>query len=811
MKERWKKWIGQDSVRLFLFWLGALLLWEAVLHGAVGQGLDRFWPGLAFSCGGAALLAGLTALPGVGWATDKLLVGGAFFLYAGQMVYNGIFGSFLSLAYVGMGGDAMSDFMPLALSGIRKSAGGLAMLALPLVVLFILRRRGYLPKRTGLDKPRFAVAAAGVLVCVCMMPAALGATGATATVDQWVERFGLLTAEALDLRRLYLGGGGPAGDGLDLTAGTGRERNVLEEVDFGRLEELPREERLRELDHYFGGLRGTGKNENTGRFEGYNLILICAESYSPYLVDPVLTPTLYRLSTEGILFQNFYNSFPNLTTNGEYALCMGLMPDMSRMSFATSVNNFLPFCLGRVFSGAGVEARAYHNGNADFYNRLNTHTNMGYRFSAIGAELDMVYQFPTSDLEMMEKTVDDYIAEKPFFAYYMTFSGHGEYTFSGNAISRQNRELVEDMELSEELQAFYACQLELERALAYLLERLEEAGVAERTVIALTGDHLPYYLSEENYALLAGEEWTQEPFWQYRNSFLCWNGGMEEPLVVEEYCCSQDILPTLLNLFGFPYDSRLLTGRDVLSDCTHAAVLADGSFLTRELVYDGTADRFSWRGEEGSEDYAQALRQAVEDQFSAAAAILDTDYYGSVFSDLEIEDISAGRTHYASFGDIEGTWYEEEVEFLVSYNILEGNFTGAFMGEDPSTRAQLLAMLHRVLGYTEAAEEVPFADVEMDQWYAGPIAVAWKAGLLSEEDFFHPLEPLTEEEAAALLDVCAQRLGMEETEEWAMRTVERAASTQGSEGVPPGEEGLTRGATALMLADLLRDSGFETK
>ena len=39
---------------------------------------------------------------------------------------------------------------------------------------------------------------------------------------------------------------------------------------------------------------------------------------------------------------------------------------------------------------------------------------------------------------------------------------------------------------------------------------------------------------------------------------------MEEAVTVSEPCSAVDIVPTLSNLFGLEYDSRLLSGRDVL-------------------------------------------------------------------------------------------------------------------------------------------------------------------------------------------------------------------------------------------------------
>ena len=58
---------------------------------------------------------------------------------------------------------------------------------------------------------------------------------------------------------------------------------------------------------------------------------------------------------------------------------------------------------------------------------------------------------------------------------------------------------------------------------------------------------------------------------------------MEQPVEVDTACSSLDILPTLLNLFGFEYDSRLLMGTDVFSGTAPTVVFADKSFITDEI------------------------------------------------------------------------------------------------------------------------------------------------------------------------------------------------------------------------------------
>src|SRR5690606_8569400 len=192
-------------------------------------------------------------------------------------------------------------------------------------------------------------------------------------------------------------------------------------------------------------------------------------------------------------------------------------------------------------------------------------------YKGLGNGLEVKETWPESDLEMMQVTLPEYINHEPFHVYYMTVSGHLLYTFSGNYIANKNKELVEHLPYSDEAKAYLATQIELDRALAYLLEQLEEAGVLERTVIALSADHYPYGLDKRTIDELAGHP-VEENFELYKNVFILYTKNME-PVTIDKPASSLDILPTLLNLFGLEYDSRLLMGRDLFSDSPPLVIL----------------------------------------------------------------------------------------------------------------------------------------------------------------------------------------------------------------------------------------------
>lgn len=424
-------------------------------------------------------------------------------------------------------------------------------------------------------------------------------------------------------------------------------------IDMAKLGELSQDSKEKSwLVNYIGGLAPTTRNEYTGMFEGYNLIYLTAEGFSTYAIREDLTPTLYKMVNSSFVFNNYYVPlWQTSTSDGEYVNCTGLIPD-GQFSMRKSSENNMAYTLPRFFAREGVYSRAYHNNTLSYYDRNLSHPNLGYDFKAIklgklseeewGGQLftvDTPDAWPASDYEMMVGTVGEYINDERFHVYYMTVSGHMDYTFTGNRMSSWNKEAVEGLDMSENARAYIACHIELDKALAYLLEQLELAGKLENTVICLSADHYPYGMTEEQYEELAGKDLSQDMD-LYRNSLILWNGGMEEPIYVDKACCSIDILPTLLNLFGFDFDSRMYAGRDIFSDEEGLVIFNNKSFVSDTVAYDKKQKTTTWKTElteEQQDAYMDAMKQIVKDRYQFSAYILRNDYY-DLIQQCVIED-----------------------------------------------------------------------------------------------------------------------------------------------------------------------------
>ena len=755
----WNTW----RKNLLLFCLTGVYV-ELCLHLCVFGSMDRYagYPVLFGLLGGALCTLVVSSLPKVlRQITGVFLVAAQVLLAEVQLVYHCIFGDFMPVSQIGMGGNVIVNFNSQLLYGIRQNLLKILLLLLPLiaVILCLALRRGQALKlrlRWKQTMASFAVLLALLLTVTGLMYVGRDNafsvyrtfTNVNTSTDSSYKKIGMLATTAQELRYMLFSGSGsimitPSSLNISDVPRTysSNSYNVIESIDFTALADSTDSDILKATDEYLANATPTRKNNYTGLLKDYNLITICAESFCPWFISEELTPTLYKLSHTGILFENYYGTFQSVTTNGEYTMCMGLYPDMSRTKTDSSFNvagtNYLPFCLGNALKGMGYQAWGYHDYIGDFYNRNITHANMGYTFKAADSGLAMKIDWPSSDLEMMEASVDDYInSGEPFHAYYMTFSGHYQYNWD-NAMSAKNRDAVKDLPYSEPVKAYIACNLELEYALEYLMQRLEEAGVADKTCIVLTNDHYPYGLTEDEYNELAGQT-LDTTFEKYRNSFICYVPGLSENIVVDEYCSTADILPTLLNLFGVDYDSRLLAGTDALSSGLHVAVLSDKSFLTKTFRYDAGTETVIPADESitVSDGLVKTYRLYVDSRFQLSGNILNSDYYAHVFAR---ESSGGSLADTVVFTDIKSIFNQASVLYMYRKGYVEPEAPDTFGGKATARLGEFIDVLYRIAGRPETDNTALPADYENEEFnaahpYYHAVCWAYQTRLLRQND-----------------------------------------------------------------------------
>ena len=451
-----------------------------------------------------------------------------------------------------------------------------------------------------------------------------------------INKVGLLSMEVLDLDRFIFGFeeklyniNKPTDNKEETKKPEETEEikyNVLD-IDFDKLINEEENSMVKSMHEYFKNVTPTKQNEYTGIFKGKNLIYITAEGFDKIAIDESLTPTLYKLANNGFVFENYYQPlFTVSTSDGEYMFLNSLIPKEGVWSFYRSSNIYMPFGIGNVFKREGYSTvNAYHDHTYTYYNRDKSHPNLGFdKYIGCGNGLEELINcktWPESDVEMINATVDDYINSDKFMTYYMTVSGHLNYTFTGNYISYKNKDLVKDLPYTDHVKAYLAANIELDRAIESLINKLKEKGKLDDTVIVISPDHYPYGLKTSELNEISDTD-RSDKFEMFHTSLILYNSEIEENVKVTKYVSSIDVLPTIYNLFGIKYDSRLLMGRDALSDAEGLVILSDRSFINEFGSYNSITGKYTKFKEDVSNDYIEKLNHEVYQRFTMSSLLL---------------------------------------------------------------------------------------------------------------------------------------------------------------------------------------------
>jgi len=236
----------------------------------------------------------------------------------------------------------------------------------------------------------------------------------------------------------------------------------------------------------------------------------------------------------------------------------------------------------------------------------------------------------------------------------MTISGHALYTRMGNTMASKNWNAFPEQydAMPDFIRAYMACNLELEYAMEHLVSALEEAGIADDTVIVMSTDHYPYGL-EKSESWGTDKDYLSElfgfavntPVDRDHNALIIWSGALENELQdlaveVSVPTFSLDILPTLLNLFGLEFDSRLFAGRDVFSDAEPLVFWLNRSWKTEFGFFNaGTSSFTPIPDVTVPESYVNRIRSIVANKVNISNAVLEHNYFNVLFdSDGNVRD-----------------------------------------------------------------------------------------------------------------------------------------------------------------------------
>lgn len=328
------------------------------------------------------------------------------------------------------------------------------------------------------------------------------------------------------------------------------------------------------------------QNMYSDLFLGYNLVTILAETLDTRFIDPILTPNLYMMQEEGYNFSDFYTPVfqQGATCNSEYMSLTGLSAittnDWANNICDAYTENLFSYSLPSQLSNIGYDTYYFHSGYEWFYDRVNLMPNMG--FDEIRFREDLIDKYPDFDDRFDTNMMlfwNEYVTyEEPFMVNMLSYSMHGGYNQSEFDIHKERVDSAyPNEELHTEIRNYMEKLVEFDVMLGQLLDRLEEEGVLDQTLIAIYPDHNIYMMDELVYEEYIGIDLESKEL--NHTDLIIYNSQMDGK-TFEQIGSTIDITPTLLNLLYSEGDFSYFLGADLLSGVENVVLFPDLTIMS---------------------------------------------------------------------------------------------------------------------------------------------------------------------------------------------------------------------------------------
>ena len=452
-----------------------------------------------------------------------------------------------------------------------------------------------------------------------------------------INQFGVLGFGFLDIKSTMV----EAPSKVIYTAfeNNGKDNNNSEskrEIDDTILDEIIKNEKdttLNNINNYIKNKDITDYNSHTGMFEGKNLIVIMMESTNDIIINKDLYPNFYKLYSEGISFKNNYSPRNSCATgNNEFSGMTGLYTIQNNCTANMYSNNTYFTSIFNIFKNAGYRATSMHDYTEQYYVRNIIHKNLGseayYNANDLNIKYYNEYKNWASDEDFMNAAMDITLndtSNKPFMLWLTTVSGHQPYKVS-SVEGDKYLSITEGTDYSMEVRRYMSKLKTFDNGLGILLDRLEEAGKLDDTVIVMYGDHYPYGLKNKDISSVL--TYNLDDYEVERVPMVIYNSTIKSE-VVEKYSSYINLTPTLANLFNLDYDPRYYMGTDVFSDdYLNMVAFADGSWKNADVYYNASSGSIKYyTSNEYTTDELIRINNIVTNRMQISESIIRNNYF----------------------------------------------------------------------------------------------------------------------------------------------------------------------------------------
>ena len=415
-------------------------------------------------------------------------------------------------------------------------------------------------------------------------------------------------------------------------------------------------------DYYEENKYVESTNEYTDIFKGKNVLVIHYESMQTFPMSlsfngEEVTPNLNKLAEEGIFFSNFYSQVGvGTSSDAEFTFNTSLMPSTSGTVFVNYFDREY-VSIPSLLKGQGYYTFSMHGNTGDFWNRNTMHENLGFDkfYSKDSYAIDETIGLGLSDKSFYNQSIEiiKNIKEEqgtPYYGLLITLTNHtpfsdlelmDEYPTTINVeIDNQTitRDYLEGTTMGNYLRSVHYA----DEALGEFIQKLDEEGLLEDTVLVIYGDHdarLSYndFNLLYNYDPITDKVKTEEdegyiPYNKYtyeldrKVPFIIWTKDQEYNIEVTTPMGMIDALPTLGNMIGIHSDYQLGTDIFSIEDNDNTVTFIDGSFLTSKIYYNAPkGEIYSISNEPITEDYIKERTTYSSDLIEVSNDIISYD------------------------------------------------------------------------------------------------------------------------------------------------------------------------------------------
>lgn len=452
-----------------------------------------------------------------------------------------------------------------------------------------------------------------------------------------IHQFGVLGFGFLDIKSTFVEE--PSKD----TYAINEENNITNtnidkkrEIDDTILDEIIKNETnetKNSINKYIKNRTITSYNDHTGMFEGKNVIVIMMESVGEIIINKDLYPNFYKMYSEGISFNNNFSPRNSCATgNNEFSGMTSLYTIQNNCTANVFSSNKYFTSIFNLFKNAGYKTSSMHDYTEQYYVRSVIHKNLGsdayYNVNDLNIPYYNEYKNWASDEDFMNAAMDITLSDTnntPFMLWLTTVSPHQPYNQS-SVEGDKYLSITEGMGYSMELRRYMSKLKTFDNSLGILLDRLNEAGALDDTVIVMYGDHYPYGLKNKDISDILTYDLSD--YEVERTPMVIYNTQIKSE-VVEKYSSYINLTPTVANLFNLDFDPRYYMGTDVFSDeYLNIVTFADGSWKNGDVYYNASSGTVSnYTDKEYSTDELIRINNIVTNRMQISEVIIRNNYF----------------------------------------------------------------------------------------------------------------------------------------------------------------------------------------